>query len=63
MNRKQDIVYVTYIYPIQFVVHENERIDFSIEEINNLDDKKTKIDYFLDDEEEPKTRRRRGKHF
>lgn len=36
MNRKQDIVYVTYIYPIQFVVHENEKIDFSIEEINNL---------------------------
>lgn len=29
-------VYVTYIYPIQFIVHENEQIDFSIEEINSL---------------------------
>ena len=36
MNRKQESVYVTYIYPLQFVVHENERIDFSIEDINNL---------------------------
>lgn len=29
-------MYVTYIYPIQFVVHKNEKIDFSIEDINNL---------------------------
>lgn len=32
----QNSVYVTYIYPIQFVVRENEKIDFSIEEINSL---------------------------
>lgn len=36
MNKKQDQVYVTYLYPVQFVVHENEEIDFSIDEINNL---------------------------
>ena len=36
MNKKQKSVYVTYIYPIQFVVHENEKIDFPIEDINNL---------------------------
>lgn len=36
MSKKQNRVYVTYIYPIQFVVHENEKIDFSIEEINSL---------------------------
>lgn len=36
MSKMQNSVYVTYIYPIQFVVRENERIDFSIEEINSL---------------------------
>jgi len=36
MNRNQESVYVTYIYPLQFVVHENEKIDFTIEEINTL---------------------------
>lgn len=36
MNKKQERVYVTYMYPIQFVVHQNEKIDFSIEDINNL---------------------------
>ena len=36
MNKKQESVYVTYIYPIQFVVHENEKIDFSIKDINSL---------------------------
>lgn len=36
MSKMQNRVYVTYIYPIQFVVHENEKIDFSIEEINSL---------------------------
>lgn len=36
MNKMQERVYVTYIYPIQFVVHENEKIDFSIEDINSL---------------------------
>lgn len=36
MNKMQRSVYVTYIYPIQFIVHENETIDFSIEEINSL---------------------------
>ena len=35
----------------------------NIEKINNQEDRKSKIDYFLDDEEETKTRRRRGKHF
>lgn len=35
-NKKQECVYVTYIYPIQFVVHENEKIDFTINDINNL---------------------------
>ena len=34
MNKER--VYVTYIYPIQFVAHENEKIDFPIEDINNL---------------------------
>lgn len=29
-------VYVTYLYPIQFIVHDNEQIDFPIEEINSL---------------------------
>ena len=29
-------VYVTYLYPLQFIVHDNERIDFPIEEINSL---------------------------
>lgn len=29
-------VFVTYMYPIQFIVHENEKVDFSLEEINNL---------------------------
>ena len=29
-------VYATYIYPIQFIVHDNVQIDFSIEEINSL---------------------------
>ena len=28
-------VYATYIYPIQFIVHDNVQIDFSIEEINS----------------------------
>lgn len=36
MNKMQKSVYVTYIYPIQFIVHENEKIDFSIEDINSL---------------------------
>lgn len=36
MNNGQESVYVTYVYPIQFVVHENEKIDFTIEEINSL---------------------------
>ena len=39
MNKMQKSVYVTYIYPIQFIVHENEKIDFSIEDINSLDRK------------------------
>ena len=29
-------VYVTYLYPIQFIVHDDEQIDFPIEEINSL---------------------------
>jgi len=36
INKKQECVYVTYIYPIQFVAHENEKIDFTINDINNL---------------------------
>lgn len=36
MNKMEEKVYVTYMYPMQFIVHENEKIDFSIEEINNL---------------------------
>lgn len=32
MGKMQNSVYVTYIYPIQFVVRENEKIDFSIED-------------------------------
>ena len=36
MDKNQECVYVTYIYPIQFVVHKNEKIDFSIEDINSL---------------------------
>ena len=32
----KESVYVTYLYPIQFIVHDNERIDFPIEEINSL---------------------------
>lgn len=36
MKEKIESVYVTYLYPIQFVVHENENIDFSIDEINSL---------------------------
>lgn len=36
MNRNSESVYVTYIYPLQFVIHENEKIDFPIEDINNL---------------------------
>lgn len=36
MNRERNRVYVTYIYPIQFVVYKDEKIDFSIEDINNL---------------------------
>lgn len=36
MKEKRERVYVTYIYPIQFIVHENENIDFTIDEINSL---------------------------
>lgn len=36
MDKKQENVYVTYLYPIQFIVHENEKIDFTIDEINTL---------------------------
>jgi len=36
MKKVQESVYVTYIYPITFIVHENEKIDFSIEDINSL---------------------------
>lgn len=36
MSKKREIVYVTYMYPVQLVVHDNETIDFSIEEINTL---------------------------
>ena len=36
MHEKRDCVYVTYIYPLLFVVNDNEEIDFSIDEINNL---------------------------
>lgn len=40
----------------------NEKIDNN-QEIDKVEDTKSKIDYFLDDSEEPKTRRRKGKHF
>ena len=36
MNSERNEVYVTYIYPLMFVVHEDEETDFSIDEINNL---------------------------
>lgn len=36
MKDIREKVYVTYIYPIQFVVYENEKIDFSLSDINNL---------------------------
>lgn len=36
MNVEGPKAYVTYIYPLMFVVHEGEEIDFSIDEINNL---------------------------
>ena len=36
MNVEGPKAYVTYIYPLMFVVHEGEEIDYSIDEINNL---------------------------